>query len=386
MTVDYQGKQFTPTIGEASQQSPLTRIVTTNDLETAAKRFASLVGLESGIDENTETYTWSNPAVGTLTYKKTPEGGTSLATVDVCIKQMLGLQQIVYCTPEQVGENATVRGVTYYRFGDVVKRKNDNDLWEYWICVRPAFGPEGKKKSHWVTTSPLPKKNLHTIRKGGATFNVPILLGKNGEQMQNFAEMLYAMLNPKKWYENITVNSPYRNIFSKGVPMFHDFSKSKVEYHNQEFWTKVNEGWMNTKEGNKDNLYQQVFGSDPGTLRDYLKSNGLNLLTDGYSWWSSVSWKLTLYRTKYTDGDGKQLNMHVQESGKLTETLSAASSFDAAGKGYSQNLPYLFFDKERCYFIRHATGDELCGRTADNYTSFQEQNADLTDVYVYNTK
>ena len=151
---------FEPTIGTADDGDAGTRIVNTNDMETAAMRFADLVG-GADINENTASYTWTDDELGTMTYTKTNDG-KSWATVDVDIKQVPHLQKIIFRSPEQADNNGKFEGTAYYRFGDVVKKANADGAEEYWICVRPAFGLEGKDKSHWVTISPLPKKNVWT--------------------------------------------------------------------------------------------------------------------------------------------------------------------------------------------------------------------------------
>ena len=119
---DYQDKTFEPTYGIADSQEPLTRIVETNDMQTAASYFADLISVVDGsaIDENTPTYTYSDPEVGTLTYTR---GGTAneWATVDVSIKQLPRLRKIVYRQGGE-GTNGNFPGKAYYRFGDVVSR------------------------------------------------------------------------------------------------------------------------------------------------------------------------------------------------------------------------------------------------------------------------
>lgn len=74
------------------------------ELMAAAANFAAIV--DADVKESTTTYTYQNDAVGTLVYTKTNDG-TSLAKVDVSIKQIPHLQQIIYKTPEQVGTNGT---------------------------------------------------------------------------------------------------------------------------------------------------------------------------------------------------------------------------------------------------------------------------------------
>ena len=90
-TADYKNKTFEPTYGIPETEGSLTRIVETNDMQTAAKRFGDLV--DADINEDTPSYTYSDPDVGTLTYTR---GGTAYewATVDVQIKQIPNLRKI----------------------------------------------------------------------------------------------------------------------------------------------------------------------------------------------------------------------------------------------------------------------------------------------------
>jgi len=55
---DWQKATFEPTIGKASENDPYTRVVATNDLSTAAQRFAYLTG--AAVNETTSDYTWSH--------------------------------------------------------------------------------------------------------------------------------------------------------------------------------------------------------------------------------------------------------------------------------------------------------------------------------------
>ena len=91
MPDNWRNATYEPAIGEADGTNSAVRIVNCADAETAAECFANLVGLTvgSGFPASTQSYTYQNDLVGTLTYHKT--GGSSLATVDVSIKQMPGL-------------------------------------------------------------------------------------------------------------------------------------------------------------------------------------------------------------------------------------------------------------------------------------------------------
>ena len=197
-TDDYEGKTFEPVYGVKGAEAG-TRYVYTNDAATAAERFADLVE-QGGIDETTEKYTYDDPDVGRLVYTKGT--GRFLATVEVSIKQIPSLKKIVYMPGAYA--NGYFPGRAYYRFGDVVSRKatdyEGNEITEYWICVRPSFGPEKKGDSHWVCLNALPEKNTKKYESSNNhTYYLPKGLGKSKEHMQNLAEMLYAITHPDDW-------------------------------------------------------------------------------------------------------------------------------------------------------------------------------------------
>jgi len=312
---DYASQTFEPTIGEPLSGNATVRQVATNDLEAAAQRFCNLAGLPEGtVTQETAAYTWSDPDVGSLTYTKSTDD-KSLATVDVNIRQVPALRQLVYLTPEQAGHNANWT-TCYYRFGDVISRvRTDDGVREFWVCVRPSFEPEGKDKSHWISLSPLPSDKLMVYKaSNGNTYKLPKLLGVNNEQMGNLAEMLFAMLNPEQWQENISYN-PYKSVFNKGVPMFHDFDKSKIKYNSKHFWARVATGWDNTQvdltTGNRVNLWKAIFGNTHEWMdRLYIQDKmPLNLICSSSSWNTWTSNSPTIYETVFTNGADKESNM-----------------------------------------------------------------------------
>ena len=400
-TDDYRSKTFEPTIGTPKDDDATVRIIATNDAETAAERFASLVGLTaddgSAIDETTPSYTWSDPAVGTLTYTKTQDG-TSLATVDVSIRQIPSLRQLVYMTPEQMGLNAEY-STCYYRFGDVIKRTRRDHVAEYWICVRPSFQPEGKGESHWISVSPLPAENIETYAaSNGNTYTMPTKISDNSEQMQNLAEMLYAINAPDDWADNIGRNP--KTLFSKGIRMFHDFDKKKIDYHSAAFWKRVDDMWMNPVGGVKD-MWMLLFGLEKSDFYDMIEKNGLHLMYDGYSWKWSISNDLTLYERVYTNGSKTESNMHKVKKSSITRQVVNKRNhdddihFDVLHQ-YTVAKPYLdnadltsqsgrkFFDDDAChYIVRNATGAELCKMGGGQYDP-KTPITNCEDVYVYN--
>ena len=230
---NWENATFEPSYGEADENDAFTRVVVVNSVAEAARLFSNII--EVDIDENTPTYTFQNDNVGTLTYKRTADG-KSIATVDVSIRQMPHLQKIVYKTPDQLGTNTLFNGSfdggAYYRFGDVVKKTNKDGKPEYWICVRPAFSRERKGDSHWVTLSALPEENLfHYRASNGFDYYRPKDLGGNTTQEQNFAEMLYAVLTPEQWQQNIEDNPR--------LDMFNGFDHDDIDFHNACFWKLV---------------------------------------------------------------------------------------------------------------------------------------------------
>ena len=262
---DFLSKTYEPTIGKEDDRDANTRIVNTNTMEAAAERFANLA--DASIDENTQTYTWRDDNLGTMTYTRTNDG-SSWATVDVDIKQVPHLQKIVYRSPEQANDNSKFDGRAYYRFGDVVSRevtnKDGSTVTEYWICVRPAFGPEGKEDSHWACLNVLPQANIYEYSKDGMTWRLPTKLGTDKENMQNFAEMLYAILYPEEWEANATSGT-------RGLKIFYDFKAANLKYHNQYFWKNVNKAW------DANDIWTLALNSPKKTLKTYLTPNNFGI-------------------------------------------------------------------------------------------------------------
>ena len=355
---DYLNQTFEPTIGMVDANDANTRIVNTNTMEAAAERFANLV--DASIDENTPSYTWTDEKLGTMTYTKSSDG-KSWATVDVNIKQIPHLQKIIYRSPEQADNNGKFSGRAYYRFGDVIYRpayRNNNRLEgtnEYWICVRPAFGPEGKETSHWACVNFLPDENIFKYEYQDDEWRVPTGLGDNKEHMQNLAELLCAMLFPEEWDSNV------RRLSNAKLPMFHDFDRAKVEYHNQFFWKKVCENW------DEHELWGKVFNTTKEDLKKQLADpkGGLRLLYNGYSWYTKMAeflggWNCTLWEATYTNGTGAKANMHNAQYSKLKHSMKDID-FDCRVMGKDKEDYIGFFDKDNKmrWCVRIATDVQL---------------------------
>ena len=375
VTTEYENKTFEPTIGSPLNGNSTIRVVSTGNMSAAAKRFADLTG--APVDENTTTYTYEDDAVGTLVYTKTNDA-TSLAKVDVSIKQIPHLQQIVYMTPEQMGTNGTFKGNSYYSFGDVILRYNKDDQPEYWVCVRPALGPAGKEDTHWMTVSKLPDDNIRLLEENRKVVAaVPTQLGKNEEHMQNLAEMLYAMFNPEQWQENIEQNSSYGLLGAKGLPIFHDMKPVRVQYFNKYFWTLLEKDWE------KNELFQMIFGYSAEQMKGYVNSaDGLFLLGKGYTGTAG------LYQWQFKNGDGSKSNQHDMKYSVVKKTGIALENaklyYDNQYKNNHWVNEAFFGDNNPRFVIRIATGKQLAGQDPGPRFSLATSSNKIADTFVFN--
>ena len=373
-TADYADKTFEPTYGTADATNATTRIVEVNDMQTAASYFADLVG--ASIDENTPSYTYSDPEVGTLTYTR---GGTASewATVDVSIKQLPSLRKIIYRQGGE-GTNTSFVGKAYYRFGDVVKRTLDNGRVEYWICVRPAFGPESTSSSFWACVNYLPEKNTFKYEYQGKSWIVPTGIGTDKKNMQNLAEMLYAIINPQTWYENATnFHTDGKYWGYTGMPIFNDWTKANLKYHNRYFWEKVQKAWTNHK------ISEEAMNLSMEKLSASINENGLQLLYKGYSWWTKTSWNCTLYEASFTNGaTNAEKSLHHAEYKDLAKRMQDIK-FDCTKMGLSKsNYTEFFGDDKYRWVVRFATGEDLNGGTKPAPTA-ELQGKGVKTVYRY---
>ena len=378
VTTDYENKTFEPTIGSPLNGNSTIRVVNCGSMASAASRFTSITGVE--IDENTATYTYQDDAVGTLVYTKTNDA-TSLATIDVSIKQIPHLQKIIFKTSEQMGANGKFSGTAYYSFGDVIALDNEDGLQEYWVCVRPALGPAGKEDTHWVTLSQLPDKNVWTYegKKKPITFRLPQQLGTDEIQMQNLAELLYAVCNPEQWWKNLQDN--------KGVDLFGDLYHERAQYFNQYFWQTVQKFWSDKSAG--QSISEKLFGYDFDEMKKIINDqNALHLLRKGFSWYTTSSNSPTLYEYTYSNGTGKKSNMHSYKSKSVSKNVMTGDGIKLdCVADYTQNhwiCPAFFGDEQPRFIFRFATGKDLFGADPGVFQSMKGGKHNIVDVYVLN--
>ncbi|MBR1412868.1 MAG: hypothetical protein IJ577_07050 [Prevotella sp.] len=369
MPDNWQNATYEPSIGEPDGTNSAVRIVNCADEESAAASASDLLG--TSITTATQSYTYQNDLVGTLTYHKT--GGSSLATVDVSIQQMPGLSQIVYKTPEQIGENASFKGTAYYRFGDVVKKLNKDGEYDYWICVRPCLSFVSKTDSHWMTLSKLPSDYLKSQEKtvNGNKFKhqMPKNLANNSDHMQNMAEMVYAMTCPTDWAYNLGTNKGYQKL-----KYFKDLNYEKYfKYNNEWFFNNVANGW----EAHDGDLFQTIFGLSREDLKAHVQAKGFAMVY-GNATISSNDITLTVY--KY-DGTNLKTKSSVKSTGKWD--YAAFDINQLMSKHYIDN-EMVVADDGRYWVARYATGETLAkGSDATKFDTYKKM-PNCEDVFVYN--
>jgi hypothetical protein len=186
---DWKTATFEPKAGKVLDQSqPRVRTIAVNNAAEAVARYNSLTGKDLPVTTMSDTYTVKG--VGTL--QLNVGGAGTIATIDVDVKQMPQLAQLRLVSAADMGENGSFKGEPYYSFGDVVR---DNDGC-YWICVRPAYSPNSKEDTHWMSFHVIDKNIKTYTRKGGWKQKYPVDLGVQKEKMQYLAQLLAIMINP----------------------------------------------------------------------------------------------------------------------------------------------------------------------------------------------
>ena len=215
---DWAGKIYTATIGEPSPNNPETaRLIYVSNLDEAKESFANIAGCKP--EELSGKKVVSAGAYGSMEWNISAQGAANIATVDVNSSLLPRLQQIIYCTEEQAPDNAAeITGNCYYRLGDVIEDKDGY----YWLCVQPSFYGKKNKDSYWVNlfnadpkngegvntkkTPGIPEKNIYkkyNKKYNGNTILLPTCLKMDRKQIYNLSNLLYAVMDNKKYAELI---------------------------------------------------------------------------------------------------------------------------------------------------------------------------------------
>ena len=197
---------FEPKAGMVLDQSqPRIRTITVTNADEAITRYNSLTGKDLPVTTTSDTY--AVDGVGKLTFTA-GEAGT-IATIDVDVKQIPQLQKLRFVTSASVGENGHFSGEPYYRFGDVVKDKDNL----YWVCVRPAYSDDKKEDTHWFSFH-MDNENIKYVKKNDEYQIYPVKLGVEKTKMQYLAQLLAILANPQG-YSRVAGNKG--NYFNNGT-------------------------------------------------------------------------------------------------------------------------------------------------------------------------
>ena len=367
-----------PTIGVVSTKSDNTRIVVVNDLDEAREKFAKLADKEASEIGKTLTLNGGSRA-GTLEWKQSDEGAANIAVVTVKSKIIPHLDEIVYCTEEQVGDNAkasSMKGTAYYRFGDVIRDSQGY----YWVCVRPSFAPRNKKEcsakgdSHWINIfngsesgggKPMPSANVKTkwnnLKKYNyQTIKLPTALKYDIDHIGNLLDLIWAMLNPNDYKDCV---------LKRGWPALGNFP---YEYNGIRFVEQVCDLWGEPYNGYT--IWQILFNHTYDEMKGLKK---IIFYYQGYSWpsgqsghvWgrSSTSYGMRGESDKESINfvkDGFDVTYYAQCNNEMVYT----SRFSKGGVGR--------------WVVRYAKGEDLLSK-GQKY-DFYKNIAGTTDIYNYN--
>ena len=130
---NWKSKTYEADLGLVLEESrPTVRTIAVGTLEAANEKACNLLDA-LGIDyQSPNGFSFADSEVGTVSYG---HGGgadaNTLATININVKQLPGIKQLQLV--REMPANAA--GSTYYRIGDIIRKKGDNRLW---ICVSSA--------------------------------------------------------------------------------------------------------------------------------------------------------------------------------------------------------------------------------------------------------
>ena len=360
LTTDWASKTYEPTVGIASENNALTRIVVCTDLEDARQHFASLADIEE--DKLGSEQTVSQGGVGKMTWTPSKAGAQNLAEVTVDTKLIPKLQKIVFCTSEQTGLNGifsdNVKGTAYYRLGDVVREEATG---YYWVCVRPAFEQGDKGDSHWIhlfnasptgnkngQKVPFPEANIYSKYNNvnkykSQTILLPTKLKYDRKHIYNLSNLVWAMINPNLYHTTVGDKG-------KGLCGF------DYQYHGEKFLANVNNFWDKDYENDNITVWQKVFGRSRDQMEEFKNTW---FFYQGYKWWSGDEATLWVYKSK-----GYESKVPGSESGDKEDYDMVEDGFDvkylAGDPDADDGKPFdRFQNNNGVWVVEYKTGKEL---------------------------
>lgn len=391
-TDDWASKTYEPTIGVESKNDANTRVVVVANIDYARMNFSSISGINPDMLSSTQSQTIDG--VGTITWTPSAKGANNLATVDVNTKLIPHLSKIVYCTTDQVGANGSdFDGTAYFRFGDVIE---DSEGY-YWVCVKPAFGTGSapQQQGYWINilnrdkengksskgvVPDIPKGNICSDYDGkynGNTILLPTKLKSTKEMTHNLANLVWALLDPESYEENI----------DDGIGL----GGYDYEYNGKKFCQRVAEQWK-TKD-----IWQKLFNR---TYEEMKQMTKLNFYYEGYHFTpkihlgsSNLGCATVMGTTKY---EPKYVTTYNQDSEKNLEMKEEGAGFDmrrycsdpeqdgnCASSGKAGYAPAKQFTNTTGYWIvRQKTSSDLAGTVF--HPSVYSNLKNTGEIYRYN--
>ena len=350
---------FEPTIGKVLGSNQYERTITVANSSEALRRYNSLTG--KNLPEGTTTDTYTVDGVGTLTFTATSNSAET-AVVDVNIKQMPHLQKLRMVPANAIGENGTFKGEPYYRFGDVVKDKDGY----YWICVRPAYSPDSKEDTHWMSLQ-MSKDNITTVTGKGMKDQVlPTGIDCNTEKLDYLPRLLAILARPEEYLKIAGKEGKYYGNMGLGG-LQADAMPPDTLYWQAKLWEKykVWEMIVPSKNLNID-MVRTDFGKDVNLIYKKYSKSGKNF---------------TLYLMQYTGAGNFYKNIPTPMEIKWNGTdygFDINKDYISKGRRLDQNNPV-----PDAYVVRYKTGFKLSSNWVFNPDPTKAIEG-VTEIYRYN--
>ena len=379
----WQSKSFDVTIGLQSDNDPAARLIIVSDLDEAKASFASIAGCSPEELNGSKTISAGN--YGSMTWNISEPGAPNIATVEVK-SPLLKITKLIYCTEEQSPDNAAnITGNCYYRLGDVVE---DTDGF-YWVCVRPSFLGKKNNDSYWVNIfnaaesgrgvktgklPGIPQSNIYSKYNNVKKYNnntilLPTGLKENRQQNYNLANLIWALINPDDYLNNIKKSATGL----AGLPS---------KYHGKQYLKMVNEKWK------EFGIYEKLFNRTKEQMGEF---DAFYFFYNGYHWKQGTTAGVWMY---LSEGYEPKYSGKVNDDDILFEMKEAGYGFDVrryasdpkqdtkcASTNGKKMAPAKQFDGDNAYWvIRVVTGKQL----DKNYKPYKEMGSVWT-TYSFNT-